>query len=276
MKKNTVLKVVVTAILLVLSVSMITPILWMVSASFKFEADVFAFPIQWIPKRWNAVSNYREVWGSGYNFALYYLNSAKVTIFATFFQVLFSAMGAYAYTKIRFPFRDQLFLLYLATLMIPEQVTIVPRFMVFRYLGLYDTHFGLVAMLSFSVYGVFLLRQFMVTIPASLSEAAKIDGASHLTIFLKIILPITKPAIATLAILKFVWTWNDYQNPLIFLSTKEKFTLQLGMQQFASESGVYYSLVMVAAVLAIIPLFIIFIIGQKYVIKGISMGAVKG
>ncbi len=149
--------------------------------------------------------------------------------------------------------------------MIPEQVTIVPRFMIFRYLGMYDTHLGLVAMLSFSVYGVFLLRQYMVTIPESISEAAKIDGANHMTIFLQIILPMTKPAIATLAILKFVWTWNDYQNPLIFLSTKEKFTLQFRMQQL-QVIGVYYSLVMVAAVMAIIPLFVMFLIGQ-YVIQ---------
>lgn len=276
LNRRILLRLIVTAILLALAISMLLPLIWMISASLKFESDVFNFPIDWIPKRFNAINNYKEVLSSKYNFVLYYWNSIKVAVFATFLQVTFSAMGAYAFTKINFPFKNGLFMLYLITLMIPEQVTIVPRFMVFKYLNLYNTHLGLIVMLSFSVYGVFLLRQFMVTIPLSLSEAAKIDGAGHFTIFMRIILPMTKPAIATLGILKFVWTWNDYQNPLVFLYSEELYTLQLGMRQFATESGVFYSLVMTSAVLAIAPLFIMFIIGQKYVIEGISMGAVKG
>ncbi|MBZ4644605.1 MAG: multiple sugar transport system permease protein [Petroclostridium sp.] len=276
MKNQVILKSIMTVVIFVIAFTMTLPLLWMLSASMKVETDVFKFPIEWIPKRWNVVSNYKEVWGSQYNFAMYYWNSIKITVLATICQVFVSAMGAYGFSKINFKFRDSLFLLYLATIMIPEQVTIVPRFMIFKWLGLFDTHTGLVMMLSFSVYGVFLLRQFMVVIPNSLSESAKIDGANHFRIFMQIILPITKPAIATLSILKFVWTWNDYQHPLIFLSSKEKFTLQLGMKQFASESGEFYSLIMTGAVMAIIPLIIVFIIGQKYVIEGITMGAVKG
>ena len=269
-------KTIITAFLFLVAISMMIPLIWMISASFKYEADVFNFPIEWIPTRWNAINNYKEVLSSQYNFALYYWNSIKVAVFATAFQVFFSAMGAYGYSKVKFKGRDKLFLLYLATLMIPDQVTIVPKFMVFKWLHIYDTHFGLIAMLSFSVYGVFLLRQFMIGIPDSICEAAKIDGAGHFRIFMQIILPITKPAIATLMTLKFVWTWNDYQHPLIFLNTRELYTIQLGMKQFATESGAYYSLVMAAAVMAIIPLFIVFLLTQKHVINGIAMGAVKG
>ena len=128
-------------------------------------------------------------------------------------------MGAYAFSKINFKFREGLFLVYLSMMMIPDQVTIVPKFMVFRWFKLFDTHLGLILLGSFSIYGMFLLKQFMMSIPIALSESAKIDGAGHGRIFLQIILPITKPALMTLMILKFVWTWNDYQNPLIFLKS---------------------------------------------------------
>lgn len=255
---------------------MLTPLIWMLSASAKVESDVFKFPIEWIPKRWNAIENYKVVWGNNYNFGLYYFNSIKIAVLSTFFQVFFSCLGAYGFSKVNFKGRDTLFLIYLATMMIPDQVTIVSKFLILQGLGLYNTHIGIIMMLSFSVYGVFLIRQNMLMIPKELSEAAKIDGASHFRTFFQIILPLLKPSIATLAILKFVWTWNDYQTPLVFLNSEKLYTIQLGMQQFASQSGVYYSLTMAAAVSAIMPLLIVFVIGQKYVIDGIASGAVKG
>lgn len=270
------LRTAATALLLAVAGTMVLPLVWMLSASCKVEADVFAFPVEWIPKRWNMAANYREVWSGQYDFALFYWNSVKVALAATILQGLFSAMGAYGFSKIRFRWRDGLFLVYLATMMIPDQVTIVPRFVVFKYLGLFDTHTGLVMMLSFSVYGVFLLRQFMIMIPNSIAESAMMDGASHGRIFAQIILPMTKPAVVTLAILKFVWTWNDYQNPLVFLNSRAKFTLQLGMRQFATESGEYFSLVMAGAVSAIVPLIVVFVLGQKQVVEGLTAGAVKG
>lgn len=269
-------KWIITVIFWVIGFSMLIPLVWMISTSFKFESDVFTFPIQWIPTRTNIVENYKTVWGSEYNFAMYYWNSIKVTVLTTVAQVTVSAMGAYGFSKINWKHRDKLFLLYLGTMMIPPQVTIVSTFIVNKMLGLYDTHLGIILMLSFSVYGVFLLRQAMVAIPLSLSESATIDGAGHFTIFTRIILPLTKPSLATLAILKFVWTWNDYQTPLVFLKSRELFTIQLGMKQFQSEAGSYYSLVMAAAVSAIVPLVIVFLAGQRHVIDGIASGAVKG
>ncbi len=269
-------KLILTAVFWLIGISMLLPLVWMISASFKVEADVFNFPIQWIPKRFNIIENYKTVWGEEYNFALYYWNSIKVTILATAAQLFVSAMGAYGFSKIYWKNRDKVFLLYLATMMIPPQVTVVSRFIINKTLGLYDTHLGMILMLAFSVYGVFLLRQAMVGIPESLSESARIDGAGHFTIFMKIIMPLIKPSLATLGILKFVWTWNDYQMPLVFLKSREKFTVQLGMRQFASEAGNYYSLIMAAAVSAILPLVIAFLLGQRHVIDGIASGAVKG
>lgn len=274
-KRNAV-RVIVTVILFLIALTMILPFVWMLSSSFKVENDVLAYPIQWIPKRWNIVQNYSTVWYKGSMFIIYYLNSIKVTVCATILQVIVSAMGAYAFAKVKFRFREAIFLVYLSMMMIPDQVTVVPKFLVFRQFGLYDTHLGLILLASFSIYGIFLLRQFMMAIPDSLLESARIDGASHARVFTQIILPISKPALATLMILKFVWTWNDYQNPLIFLSTQSKFTIQLGITQFMTQYGSIYSLMMVVAVSAILPLIIIFLIGQRYIIEGLVTGAVKG
>ncbi|MGH4051111.1 MAG: carbohydrate ABC transporter permease [Clostridium sp.] len=274
-KKNKT-RIIITILIFILAITMVVPFVWMISASFKVEADVFKFPIQWIPKRWNAISNYSTVWGSEYNFGLYYLNSIKVTFLTTFFQVVVSATAGFAFAKIDFKFKNRIFLVLLATMMIPEQVTIVPTFMILNKLNLYNTHAGIILICSFSIFGIFFLRQYMTTIPDSLIEAAKIDGASYFTIFYKIILPISKPAISTLVILKFVWTWNDYQHPLIFLSSQKLFTIQLGMKSFVTDYTADYALMMAASVSAILPLIIIFIIGQKNVIEGITGGAVKG
>ncbi len=276
MKKKNIWKIILTVIFWAIGITMLMPLVWMISTACKVEADVFNFPIQWIPPRWNLIENMKEVWGGEYNFGLYYLNSIKITILATFCQVFVSAMGAYGFSKIKFAGRDKIFLAYLATMMIPPQVTIVSQFIIMRSIGLYNTHIGLILMLAFSVYGVFLLRQAMMAIPESLSESAKIDGAGHLTIFFQIILPMVKPSLATLATLKFVWTWNDYQTPLVFLNSRQLYTIQLGMKQFASESGSYYSLIMAAAVSAILPLIIVFLFCQRFVVDGIATGAVKG
>lgn len=269
------LNILITVFLFAVGVTMIFPLIWMLSASFKFEVDVFNFPIEWIPKRWNMVANYSKVWFDN-NFGLYYFNSIKISLLSTLFQVTVSAMGAYAFSKIKFKFNNTIFFIYLITLMIPFQVTIVPTFMIFRWIGLYNTHIGLIFLSSFSVYGMFLLKQFMTGISNEISEAAKIDGARHGKIFILIIVPMTKPAIATLALLKFIWEWNNYQAPLIFLSSRNLYTLQLFMKSFQDEYNQYYALIMTAAMLTVVPLIIVFLFTQKFVVEGISLGAVKG
>jgi multiple sugar transport system permease protein len=275
-RKTKFLKIILTVIMVLFALTMVVPFLWMLSSSFKIEKDIFNFPIQWIPQKWNLVHNYKTVWGSQYNFRLYYWNSIKVTILTTFFQVAISAMAGFAFAKLDFKFKNQLFLLFLATMMIPDQVTIVPQFMILNELNLYDTHAGLVLVGAFSIFGIFFLRQYMISIPDSIMEAAKIDGANYFTIFYKMILPISKPALATLSILKFVWTWNDYMHPLIFLSSEKLFTIQIGIKSFVTDFSADYALMMAAAVSATLPLIIIFIVGQRSIIGGITSGAIKG
>jgi len=256
---------------------MLFPLLWMVSASMKFEADVFSFPIQWIPERSRFIENFREVWNAErYSFGRFYLNSLKVSVSATVLTLFVASTAAYSFSKIDFKGREVFFIGYLATMMIPVQILLVPRFMISRWINLYDTHLGLILMGSFVPYAVFLFRQNMLMIPPSITESAKMDGASHIRIYTGIILPMIQPAIAIQAILKFIWTWNNYQAPLIFLQTRTKYTIQLGLKQFADDSGTLISLVMAGSVSAVIPLILIFLIGQRFIIDGISVGGVKG
>jgi len=269
-------KLIVTCVLAIFGICMIIPFIWMISASMKYEVDVFKFPIEWIPERTRVIQNYRDVWAGEAPFALYYLNSIKVTVISTFIALLIASLAAYGFSKIRFVGRDKLFLLFIATMVIPDQITILPRFMYFKWLGIYDSHLCLIFSVMFSITAIFFLRQAMNSIPMELSESARMDGAGHLVIYLKIILPLARPSLATLAILKFIWTWNDYQNPLIFLTSPKLFTIQLGVKMFSDRYGSFYSLIMAAAVSAILPLFIVFFIGQKNVIEGITAGSVKG
>lgn len=269
-------KALVTLLMAVVGIVFLLPFAWMVSASFKVEEEVLTFPIQWIPATWNAAANYQEVWTGNLPFFLYYWNSIKVSVLTTITSVTISALAAYGFAKIQFKGREALFLIVLATYMIPPQTLLVTQFLLYRWIGLYDTHTGLILLNSFSVFGTFMLRQFYMGISNEMLESAKIDGAGHFRIFWHIALPLVRPAIATYAILRFIWTWNDYQNPLIFLRSEHLYTIQLGVAAFADAHGSIYSLMMAASVSAIVPLLIVFVIGQKHVIEGIQLGGVKG
>jgi len=269
-------KAITTFIMFIISVIFLLPFLWMLVTSFKVESEVFTYPIQWIPKHWNAIENYREVWAGDYNFYLYYWNSIKVAVITTVLSCLVSALAAYGFSKIKFAGSEAIFLVILITYMIPAQAILVPQFILYRNIGLFDKHLGLILLGAFSVLGTFMLRQFFMGIHQEFIESGKIDGANHPRIFFSIALPLVKPAVATYAILRFIWTWNDYQSPLIFLRSDKLFTLPLAMQKFTSMSGEFYSLIMAAAVSSILPLVIVFIIGQKSVIEGIALGGVKG
>ncbi|KAF9121805.1 carbohydrate ABC transporter permease [Paenibacillus cellulositrophicus] len=269
-------RLVITVVMLAVSILFLMPFIWMLVTSFKIEKDVFVYPIQWIPRKWNAVANYKEVWFGDYPFYLYYWNSIKVSVLTTLISCTASALAAYGFSKIQFAAGRWLFMIVLVTYMIPGQAILIPQFILYRNIGLFDSHFGLIILGSFSVLGTFMLRQFFMGIHQEFIESAKIDGAGHPRIFSSIALPLVKPAVATYAILRFIWTWNDYQNPLIFLRSDRLFTIPLAMQKFTSLSGEFYSLIMAAAVSAIFPLLLIFIIGQKNVIAGIALGGVKG
>lgn len=269
-------KLLATILFAIMGIIFIAPFLWMISSSFKVEADVLKFPIEWIPLTWNAAENYTEVWFGNKPFGLYYWNSIKVAVLTTFGSAAFSCLAAYAFAKIQFKGRDFLFLIVLATYMIPPQAIIIPQYLIYSSSGLIDTHTGLILLNCFSAFGTFMLRQFFLSVNDEIIESARMDGAGHFRTFISMAVPLVKPALATYAILRFIWTWNDYQNPLIFLRSDAFYTIQIGIKQFADAHGSIYSLMMAAAVSAIVPLLVVFIIGQKQVIEGIALGGVKG
>lgn len=269
-------RAIITLLMFTGSLLFLAPFFWMLVSSVKEEIDVFSYPIQWIPKTWNAVENYKEVWFGDYPFYLYYWNSIKVSVTTTIISCLVSSMAAYGFSKINFKGSTFLFLIILATYMVPPQAILIPQFILFRNIGLFDSHIGLILLGSFSVLGTFMLRQFFMGVNNEFLESARIDGAGHFRTFWSIAFPLVRPAVATYAILRFIWTWNDYQNALIFLRSDELYTIPLAIQKFTSMSGEFYSLIMAAAVSAIAPLLIIFVIGQKSVIEGIALGGVKG
>ncbi|MEC0371737.1 carbohydrate ABC transporter permease [Paenibacillus chibensis] len=275
-KQNIIGRTMATILMLMAGMAFVTPFLWMISASFKPEIDVFKYPIEWIPKHWNIVDNYREVWVGEHPFYVYYWNTVKVSVLTTLISLLFSSMAAFGFSNLEFKGRNALFVVVLMTFMIPSYSIIVPQFMIFKWLHLFDSHLGLILIGSFSALGTFMLRQFFLGLHKDYLDAAKMDGAGNARIFVRIAVPLVRPALATYAILRFIWTWNDYANPLIFLRSDSLATIQIGIQKFASESGAYYSLIMAGTVSAILPLIVIFVLGQKQVIEGIALGGVKG
>lgn len=265
-----------TVLFALCSVFFLMPLVWMLSAASKTEKEVWTFPIQWIPTDWNLVANFKAVWMGDVAFGLFYMNSLKIALISTLATIVISAMAGYALAKLDFKGRAVIFTLMLAFMMIPEQATLVPRYIMIKELGLYDSHAALILMGMFSSYFTFLLRQFMIGIHNDMLEAAELDGAGFLRIFWSVVLPLSRPILATVGIIKFIWTWNDYQGPLIMLNSTKLYTIPLGMQFFKEEFGTQISVMMMASVAAILPLLVLFLALQKQVIDGIAIGGVKG
>lgn len=273
--KKKILKVLASTFMWSFTLLTVFPFLWMISASFKRASDVFEIPFRLIP-RYIYLQNYVEVFGGKYNYLQMYLNSIKITSISIMLLLTTSILAGYGFSKLKFPGRDTVFIMYLATMMIPPQLVLVPKFLMFKEMGIYNSHLALILPASFTIFGVFMLRQYMMQIPMSLSEAARIDGASELRICFQIIAPLCKPALLTLLILFFTWNWNDYENALIFLQSKKLYTVPLGLTNFMDETGAQYHLIMAASTLSILPIFAIFLGAQKYFIGGVTTGAVKG
>ncbi|MBN9387558.1 MAG: carbohydrate ABC transporter permease [Chloroflexi bacterium] len=266
-------KLALTFILGFLAIIMILPFVWMISTSFKTGNEVFNYPIEWLPAH-PVFDNHIKVWTEG--FLTYYLNSLKISFLCMIGSCFWGALAAYGFSRIEFKGRDQLFFLYLAMLMIPPQILFVPRFIMFNWAGIYNTHWALILPGQFTIFGVFLLRQFFKGIPREISESAAIDGAGHLRIFSQIILPLAKPALVTFCILDFSWNWNNYEDALVFLVDRNLYTVPLGLTNFIGEHNVDYNGMMAAAVAAIIPMLIVFLVGQKFIIQGVANTGVKG
>ena len=268
--KNTIIYIILISGLAIV----VMPFIWMISASFKFSNEVFNFPIEWIPKviRWE---NYVNIWKE-IDFLTYFKNSVWLTLVVTFLSILTSSLAAYAFAKIPFPESKVLFILYVLTMAVPFQVVMIPQFVIMKNIGLNDTLWALVVLQSFSPFGVFMLRQFFMSIPNELSESARIDGLNELGIYRRIILPLSKPALSSLCIFQFVFVWNDFLAPLIYLTSDKNKTIQLGIRKFMTQFGVEYGLIMAASVCALIPVIVMYIFFQKYFIQGIATTGLKG
>jgi multiple sugar transport system permease protein len=253
---------------------MIIPFIWMLSGSLKTEATLFEYPIKLLPEH-PAWSNYPEVW-TRLPYGMFYINTAKIALISTLGQLLVCSLGAYALARIHFPFRDKIFIIFLATMMIPSQVTMIPQYQIMRVLGLMNKHGAIILLHLFNPFGVFMLRQFFLSIPMELSESARIDGCGEFGIYRRIILPLSKPAIATLTVFTFMGSWNDFMTPLIYLNDKNLFTLQIGIRYFQQLYGTEYTLVMAATSLSLIPVVFIYLIAQRYFIEGIATSGLKG
>ncbi len=268
---------VVTYILLsAVTFLILIPFFWMITTSLKHQTKVFLFPPQWLPSpiEWG---NYVEVFEKQ-PFHLYFYNSAYIAVLVTAGTCLFASLAGYAFAKIRFPFKNIIFLILLSSMMIPTEVTAIPLFKWMSVLHLVNTHFPLIVppMLgAYGMFGVFLLRQFFITIPSDLDEAAKIDGCSPWMTFRRIMFPLCVPALATLCIFVFLHSWNEFFDPLIYLSSSDLYTLPLALSLFTDQSGTQWHLLMAASVLATLPLLIVFFFAQKKFIEGVAMTGMK-
>ncbi|WP_020618307.1 carbohydrate ABC transporter permease [Paenibacillus daejeonensis] len=268
-------KLLLTVVMTFFGILMIVPFIWMISTSFKTPADVFVYPVKWLPNPWNW-EHHIKVWTGDKSFVTYYMNSLKVSIISTVGATFLSAFAAYGFSRVEFKGRNALFLVYLSMMMVPPQVLFVPKFIMFEWAGIYNTHYALILPGMFTIFGVFMMRQFFLSIPYEISESAFIDGAGHFRIFFRLILPLAKPALATLAIIDFSWHWNDYENALVFLIDEGLYTVPLGLQNFILENTIDYNGMMAAATAGIVPMIVVFLIGQRFIIQGISNSAVKG
>jgi len=267
--------VVAETILLFLGVVMMLPFLWLLTGSIKTEAEVF----QWPPVLWPAVPQ----WGNYYQgltilpFNLFFRNTLIIAALATIGTTVSSSLVAFALARLRFPGRELLFMLVLSTMMLPGIVTLIPKFILFKQLGWVDTWQPLWVPDFFgSPFYVFLMRQFFLSLPLELDEAARVDGASNWRIWAQINLPLAVPAVATVAVFTFVFSWNDFLGPLIYLNTMEKRTVALGLAAFNGIYSAEYNLMLAASVAAIIPIVIVFFVAQRFFVKGIVMSGIAG
>lgn len=251
------------------------PFLWMISTALKDPANVFLDPPQWIPNP-ARFGNFAEAFGK-MPFPLYLLNTCKITFTCLVLQVLSASIVAFGFARMRFPGRKLLFMVLLATMMLPAQVTMIPVFKIWATLGLYNTFVPLTLPAAFgSAFFIFLLRQYFSTIPLEMDEAARIDGANTFQIWWKVLLPQTKPALVTVAIFSFMAHWNDFLGPLLYLSDPNKRTLALALWAFQGEHATQWHLLMAASAVVMLPLLILFFAAQKYFIQGVVISGVKG
>lgn len=273
--KKRIKTIIVQAILIVMAALAIFPFLWMISTSLKGAEEAFAYPPKLIPEvfHWG---NYKKAL-TDLPFDKAYWNSIKLAVINVIGQVGTSAMAGYALGKLKFRGSNIVFGGFIGVMMVPYTVISIPLFLIFSQLNLIDTHLSIILMtFAYMPMGVFLCRQFIMALPDELMEAAIIDGANYGSIFFRIIVPLIKPALASLGIFSFMWNWNSFYTPLIFLNSQDKFTVPLLLNMFKGKYTVDWSLIMAASTISIIPVLIVYLFSQKHIIEGITMTGIKG
>lgn len=274
-KQKSTSKLICTIVVGLLAVMFALPLVWMTLASFKKVSEVFSE--NWLPTVWQW-KNYVTVWTDEQVYLpRVFFNTLFIVVLGTGGQLIVSSLAAYGFAKIDFKGRAAIFTLFLAAMMIPSQATIIPRYMLFYKIGLYNSLWALILPSWFSVTSIFLLRQFYMGLPNDLMDAAKVDGAGHLRIFAQILMPLTKPAMISTLILSFITLWNDYLSALVFLSNKKLYTVSQAVRYWLFDNNNQnYNLTMTTATIFIIPVIILFVFCQKYFVKGIATSGVKG
>lgn len=267
-------RVLLYIVLILIAVIMVVPFLWMLSTSLKTQYDAVKIPPVWIPDppQWE---NYVKLFTEQPMFQ-FMLNTIKIVFFVVLGQLFFSSLAAYSFARISFKGRNVVFFFYIATLMMPGQVTMIPTYLMFAKAGLTDNHLALILPAFFSAFGVFLLRQFFMSLPRELEEAAEIDGCNPFMTYWRIMLPLVVPAMLTLGVFTLMNTWNDYMGPLIYLSSPEKYTMTLGIAYFKGVYTTQWNLVMAGSIVSVVPILIAYLCAQKYFIEGIAFSGVKG
>jgi multiple sugar transport system permease protein len=277
---------------LVLSVGavlFVAPFVYMVSSSFQPLSEIFSYPPKWFPTN-PTLDNYRQFFGSGHQIGRWIVNSTITTGAITIAQLFFSSLMAYTFAKRKFPGRDFLFFLMLATMMLPVQVSVIPNYLILKVIplaggnnimgvgghGWLDSYWGIIVPNLVSAFGIFLLRQYMKSIPDELLDAARMDGAGHFRIYWKVILPLSRPALAALAIFTFQFWWAAFFWPLIVVSSPELYTLPLGLALFQEQNRTVWNLIMAGSVVASLPLIVVFLVFQRQFVRGISVSGLKG
>lgn len=274
MRKQPVRSLMLHAVLVIAAIIVAFPLFWMVSTSFMPRGEAASFPPRLLPSE-PTLEHYRELFVR-LNLGRAFLNSTIVATLATIVSLLFNSMAGYAFAKLRFAKREQIFRLLLAALVLPAQVGMLPLFLMLKGMGLVNTYWGVVIPSMASVFGIFLIRQFMLSIPNELLEAARVDGASEWAIYRRVVLPLSKPVLVTLAIFTFMATWNDFMWPLIVLTDNDRYTLPVSIANLVGEHVQDLELMMASSVITVLPVLLLFLFLQRYYVAGIMMGSVKG
>lgn len=269
-------KWILTIIMLLVGLICIFPFIFMISSSFKVSGEVMQFPFHLIPENFT-MDNFTGLFQNGmYNFQKWYVNTVVMTGLCILIKIFFVSFTAYGFAKINFKGKNTIFLILLSAMMIPSDIMILPRYIIFKDLHILDTMWALILPGCVDVYFVFLLRQSFISIPESISEAARIDGCNHFRIYWQVIFPLSKPAIATMALFSFTWAWNDYMGPYLYISTLDKQMLSVGVKLFASGLIQDYGAQMAAATVVLLPVLVAFLFCQRFFIEGVASSGVKG